>query len=169
MGKNIKIMNYTSGGKMQEIKILIKEIFFIFYDVINLFKNIYLWFLSMILYIVFSMTGGENNSIKAILIAMIIDYISGIMKAIYCKNLNSQIGFKGIVKKIMILMVITAAHQIDVLLGSEAMRINIRFITICFYCSNEVISLLENVAKMGLPIPQQLIDILEQCKNKQIK
>lgn len=154
---------------MHEIKVLIKEIFLIFHDVINTLLNGYIWMYSIILFLIFSLTGGEDKAIKAVLIAMLIDYISGIIKAIYLKNLSSKIGVKGIIKKIMILMVITAAHQIDLLLELEMIKINMRFVTICFYCSNEVISLLENVSRMGIPVPQQLVEILEQCKNKKIK
>ncbi|RXZ70609.1 holin [Fusobacterium necrophorum] len=154
---------------MHEIKVLIKEIFLIFHDVIDILLNGYIWMYSLILFLIFSLTGGEDKAIKAVLIAMLIDYISGIIKAIYSKNLSSKTGVKGIIKKIMILMVITAAHQIDLLLGLEMIKINMRFITICFYCSNEVISLLENVSSIGIPVPKQLVEILEQCKNKKIK
>jgi len=154
---------------MEELKSRMKEIWETFYDVIQMLCNLVIWGYSTMLCIIFYFTGGEDTAIRAVLFAMVVDYITGIVKAIYMKNLNSKIGFKGIFKKVMILLVISVASKVDLLLTIESLKINMRFITICFYCSNELISFLENISKMGVPVPQQLIDILEQCKNKKIK
>ncbi len=106
---------------------------------------------------------GEWNGLMLALVALIIlDYISGIIVAIITKKLSSKIGAKGIAKKILIMLIVMIANIIDVnVIGSSGI---LKTATIIFYIANEGISLLENGAKLGIPLPKKLIDILVQLK-----
>ena len=95
---------------------------------------------------------------------IIADYITGVIVAIVKKQLSSEVGSKGIAKKILMLIVVAVANVLDVqIIGGGA---GLRNITIIFYAANEVISLLENTGKLGLPYPPKLLDVLEQLKNR---
>ncbi len=108
--------------------------------------------------------GGMDGLLTALLILMTIDYITGIMCAIVDRQLSSTIGFKGICKKVLILMLVGVAHVIDLhVVGTgEALRSAV----ICFYLSNEGVSVLENAGRLGLPIPERLKAILAQLHDK---
>lgn len=108
---------------------------------------------------------GEFDGLyKALLMLIIADYITGVIVAIVKKQLSSEVGAKGIAKKILMLIVVAVANVLDVqIIGGGA---GLRNITIIFYAANEVISLLENTGKLGLPYPPKLLDVLEQIKNK---
>lgn len=108
---------------------------------------------------------GEFDGLyKALLMLIIADYITGVIVAIVKKQLSSEVGAKGIAKKILMLIVVAVANVLDVqIIGGGA---GLRNITIIFYAANEVISLLENTGKLGLPYPPKLLDVLEQVKNK---
>ena len=108
--------------------------------------------------------GGMDGLLAALLILMTIDYITGIMCAIVDKQLSSAVGFKGICKKVLILMLVGVAHVIDLhVVGTgEALRSAV----ICFYLSNEGVSVLENAGRLGLPIPEKLKAILAQLHDK---
>ena len=111
--------------------------------------------------------GGMDGLIYAMIVFVIADYATGVMCAINDKNLSSEIGFKGICRKIIIFMLIGVANLIDVyVIKSGAM---LRTATIFFYLSNEGISLLENAAHLGLPVPQKVKDILKQLNEKSKK
>ena len=109
---------------------------------------------------------GEFDGLyKALLALIIADYITGVIVAIVKKQLSSEVGAKGIAKKILMLIVVAVANVLDVqIIGGGA---GLRNITIIFYAANEVISLLENTGKLGLPYPPKLLDALEQLKNKE--
>ncbi len=109
---------------------------------------------------------GEFDGLyKALLMLIIADYITGVIVAIVKKQLSSEVGAKGIAKKILMLIVVAVANVLDVqIIGGGA---GLRNITIIFYAANEVISLLENTGKLGLPYPPKLLDVLEQIKNKE--
>lgn len=109
--------------------------------------------------------GKIDGLFITLLVFIIVDYITGIIKAIIKKKLNSEIGFKGILKKIIIFMIVGVANLIDVniLSGENVLRAAIIF----FYISNEGISIIENCSKIGLPIPQKLKDVLEQLNQKE--
>lgn len=113
----------------------------------------------------FALLFGElNGLVIAILVFICLDYITGVLHAVYIKKLNSSIGFKGIIRKILILLVISVGHFIDLyLLGGGSV---IRDACIFFYISNEGISILENVVGMGVPVPEKLKVILEQLKEE---
>ena len=101
----------------------------------------------------------------ALIVLMTLDYVSGVMCAIIDKKLSSAVGFKGICKKVFILMLVGVAHIID--LHVVGTRSALRGAVICFYMSNEGLSLLENAAHIGLPIPDKLRDILSQLHDKE--
>ena len=108
--------------------------------------------------------GGMDGLMIALIVLMTLDYISGVMCAIIDKKLSSAVGFKGICKKVFILMLVGVAHIIDLhVVGTGSA---LRGAVICFYMSNEGLSLLENAAHIGLPIPDKLRDILSQLHDK---
>ncbi len=101
----------------------------------------------------------------ALIVLMTLDYVSGVMCAIIDKKLSSAVGFKGVCKKVFILMLVGVAHIIDLhVVGTGSA---LRGAVICFYMSNEGLSLLENAAHIGLPIPDKLRDILAQLHDKE--
>lgn len=106
--------------------------------------------------------GGLDLLLKTILFLVVLDYITGIIKAVYEKNLSSEIGFRGILKKIMIFIVIATAWTIQKLLGEA---IALREIAIMFFIVNEALSLLENAAVLT-PIPPRLKEVLLQIREK---
>ena len=108
--------------------------------------------------------GGMDGLMIALIVLMTLDYISGVMCAIIDRKLSSAVGFKGICKKVFILMLVGVAHIIDLhVVGTGSA---LRSAVICFYMSNEGLSLLENAAHVGLPIPDRLKDILSQLHDK---
>ena len=107
--------------------------------------------------------------IVCLLIFMTIDYISGIVKSIIKAEINSKKGFQGFLKKILMLCIVVVAYRLDIILNLAKLEYNIRFVTISFYIANEGLSILENAINSGLRVPEQVREVLEQCKNKRIK
>ena len=108
--------------------------------------------------------GGCDGLIYALITFVVIDYITGVMCAIVSKNLSSEIGFKGLFRKVLIFMLVGIANVVDVqIIGVGSV---LRTAVVFFYLSNEGISILENAAVLGLPIPQQLKTALRQLKKK---
>ena len=106
--------------------------------------------------------GEITGLFVAIIALMALDYVTGILCGIAAKALSSETGFKGLVKKLMVLVIIAVGHLIDTYIigtGSALMTA-----VILFFAANEGISILENAAKLGLPIPKKLRDILEQLR-----
>lgn len=108
--------------------------------------------------------GGFDGFLYALLVFVIIDYLTGVMLGIIQKKLSSEVGFKGIFKKVLIFCLVAIGNIIDTHLLKQGSII--RTAVIFFYLSNEGISILENTALIGLPVPQKLKDILEQLKDK---
>jgi toxin secretion/phage lysis holin len=108
--------------------------------------------------------GGLDGFLYTLIGFACVDYLTGVLRAVVEKRLSSRVGAKGISKKITIFLIVGAAHLADVYLltGSSALRTAV----ICFYISNEGVSLLENTAAIGLPIPAKLRDVLEQLHEK---
>lgn len=107
--------------------------------------------------------GGIDGLVYTIVIFVVMDYITGVMVAINTKTLSSDVGFKGICRKVLIFILVGMGHLIDThVLGDGA---TIRTAIIFFYIANEGLSIIENSGKLGLPIPQKLRDILEQLKD----
>lgn len=106
--------------------------------------------------------GAWDLALAVLITAMILDYLTGVTRSVINGNgVNSEKGFKGLLKKITILYVVILAVLIDRLIGQGWMFRSL----VCFwYAANEGISILENVASLGLPVPESLINALEQLK-----
>ena len=111
--------------------------------------------------------GGKDGMLIALVVFMALDYITGLMCAIMDKKLSSAVGFKGICKKVLILMLVGVANILDVHVVGQGSAL--RGAVIAFYLSNEGLSLLENAAYIGLPIPEKLREILAQLHNRENK
>ena len=108
--------------------------------------------------------GGCDGLLYTLLAFVVLDYLTGIMCAIVDKKLSSEIGFKGIFKKVLIFVLVGVGHLLDVqVLGEVGI---LRTAVIFFYLSNEGVSLIENAAHLGLPIPEKLKAVLEQLHNR---
>ena len=111
--------------------------------------------------------GGVDGLLIALIVFMALDYLTGIMCAVLDKKLSSAIGFRGIFKKVSILILVGIANIVDVhVVGTGSA---LRGAVICFYLSNEGLSLLENAAYIGLPIPEKLKDVLAQLHRRDEK
>ena len=111
--------------------------------------------------------GGCDGLLYALIAFVVIDYITGIMCAIYDKTLSSSVGFKGICKKVLIFLMVGIGHILDTkVIGTGSV---LRTAFIFFYISDEGISLIENAAHLGLPIPNKLKEVLEQLHDRSEK
>ena len=111
--------------------------------------------------------GGMDGLMIILLVLMGIDYITGVMCGIADKKLSSKVGFIGICRKVLILLMVGIANLLDVnIIQTGSM---LRSATLFFYISNEGVSVLENAAKLGLPIPKKIKDVLEQLHDKSEK
>jgi toxin secretion/phage lysis holin len=116
---------------------------------------------SVILTFLIYFLGGLDIALKSLLIVIVIDYATGILSAIYNKQINSKVGFKGILKKFSYLLIIALSVIVDNILGQSG---TIRTLVIYFFVANDGISILENVAEMNIPLPPKLLETLEQLK-----
>ncbi len=108
--------------------------------------------------------GGCDGLLYALIAFVVIDYITGVMCAAADKKLSSEVGFKGICRKVLIFLLVGIANILDVdIIGTGSVM---RTAVIFFYLSNEGLSLLENAAHLGLPIPDTLKDILVQLHDR---
>ena len=111
--------------------------------------------------------GGCDGLLYALLAFVVIDYVTGIMCAVVDKKLSSAVGFKGIFRKVLIFTLVGVANIVDVqVLGTPGV---LRTAVIFFYLSNEGVSMLENAAHLGLPIPEKLKEVLEQLHDRSTK
>lgn len=109
--------------------------------------------------------GQADGLLYALIAFMTIDYITGVIVACVGHRLSSEVGFKGIAKKVLILALVAVGHILDVhVLGGGAVC---RSAVIGFYLANEGISILENAGELGLPLPKKLIAVLKQLKDKE--
>lgn len=115
--------------------------------------------ISLILYLI----GGFDILFKALLIMMALDYITGVAKGYKEKNVNSKRAYKGFWKKLVILIIVVAATQMDIILQG----VGIRTLVLMFYVATEFLSILENAAILGVPIPEKLKLSLEQYRDNQ--
>jgi toxin secretion/phage lysis holin len=108
--------------------------------------------------------GGCDGLLYALIAFVIVDYLTGVMCAIADKKLSSNVGFKGICRKVLIFLLVGIANIIDVqVIGQVGI---LRTAVIFFYLSNEGVSLLENAGHLGLPIPEQMKTVLEQLHDR---
>ena len=108
--------------------------------------------------------GGCDGLLIALVVFAVVDYVTGVMCAVSDKELSSKVGFRGICRKVLIFILVGAANILDAqVIGSGSV---LRTAVIFFYLSNEGVSLLENAAHLGLPIPKKLKDVLAQIHNR---
>lgn len=108
--------------------------------------------------------GGCDGLLYALIAFVVIDYITGVMCAVVDHKLSSGVGFKGIFKKVLIFLMVGIGHVLDAqVIGSGSV---LRTAMIFFYISNEGVSLIENAAHLGLPIPEKLKAVLEQLHDR---
>lgn len=111
--------------------------------------------------------GGWDIALIVLVAFMVLDYVTGVIWAYIQKTLNSEIGFKGLIKKCMILVVLVVAVLLDRMINSGTAVF--RTLVCYFYIANEGISLLENISNLGLPIPDKLKIALEQLNKDEEK
>jgi len=111
--------------------------------------------------------GKFDGLMWALVTFIVLDYLTGVLAAVSRKELSSQIGAKGIAKKLLIFVIIIIANIVDVLVIGESHVL--RSITVMFYIANESISILENAGSMGVPVPKKILSVLEQLKDRQDK
>lgn len=112
--------------------------------------------------------GGWDTLLQVLLIFVIVDYLTGVIAGGTNGKLSSKVGFRGILKKVMIFVIVAVAHWVDIVVGSatgEEIAI-FRDATIFFYVANELLSIIENAGEMGVPIPEKLMNAVEILKEK---
>ena len=111
--------------------------------------------------------GGADGLLIALIVLAVLDYVTGVMCAVSDKKLSSEVGFRGIFKKMLIFMLVGVGHIVDThVVGTGSA---LRSAVICFYLSNEGLSVLENAAHLGLPVPDKLKEVLTQLHNRSDK
>ena len=109
--------------------------------------------------------GGWDVALGVLISFMAIDYLTGVVNAVADKKLSSQIGFKGLAKKLFVVLMLVVAVMLDRLINGGQWIF--RTLVAYFYIANEGISILENIARLGVPIPQKVLDVLAQIKDKE--
>lgn len=104
--------------------------------------------------------GGWDVWLQVLVAFIVLDYLTGVLAALYSKELDSSVGHKGIIKKVFILCLVAVAYQLDVLSGTNIIRVAV----IGFYIGTEGLSIVENAIKAGLNVPDKLKDALVQIK-----
>ena len=108
--------------------------------------------------------GGNDGLLIALVLFAAVDYLTGVMCAVSDKVLSSNVGFKGICRKVLIFLLVGIANILDVhVIGTGSV---LRTAVIFFYISNEGVSLLENAAHLGLPVPEKIKAVLEQLHDR---
>ena len=108
--------------------------------------------------------GGCDGLLYALIAFVVIDYITGVMSAINGHRLSSSVGFKGICRKVLIFLLVGSANILDIhVIGTGSV---LRTAVIFFYISNEGVSLMENAAHLGLPVPEKIKLVLEQLHDR---
>ena len=108
--------------------------------------------------------GGNDGLLYALIVFVVVDYITGVLCAVVEKNLASSIGFRGIFQKVMIFLLVGIANVLDTkILGAGAM---LRSAVIFFYVAYEGISIMENAGRMGLPVPEKMKGVFRQLHDK---
>lgn len=109
-----------------------------------------------------NLLGGMDKMLHVLIFLIVIDFITGLLKAVINKQLSSQVGFKGIARKVAIFLVVAVAVELEMLIGES---IPLRSMTIMFYIANEGLSLVENLGEV-LPLPKQIKDVFIQIRDK---
>ncbi len=106
--------------------------------------------------------GGWDLALQVLVLFVVLDYLVGLIAAWTEKALDSRIGFRGIAKKILLFVPIAICYALDQVLGQEILR----SLAIFFYIANEGLSIVENLGRAGVPVPDALGEALEQMKRK---
>lgn len=106
--------------------------------------------------------GGWDVALQVLVVFVVIDYITGVIAAAIEGKLDSRVGFVGIAKKILLFVPIVIAAKLDLVLNTNVLR----SIAIFFYLANEGLSVLENLGRVGVPLPEALKRALEQLRKK---
>nr|WP_304710542.1 phage holin family protein [uncultured Acetatifactor sp.] len=108
--------------------------------------------------------GGCDGLLYALVAFVAVDYVTGVLCAVADRKLSSEVGFRGIAKKALIFLLVGMANVLDVqVIGSGCV---LRTAVVFFYISNEGVSLVENAARLGLPVPEKLKDVLAQLHGR---
>ena len=126
----------------------------------NIFKSI----MAGVCTVISFLFGDMEGMLIALIALIILDYISGVIAAAVEKRLSSEVGAKGIAKKIFMLLIVALANIVDInVIGDGHV---LKTVTVVFYICNECISLIENAGRIGVPVPKKLLDVLEQLRDK---
>ena len=142
------------------------EVIELFIDVGTLLINKIVLAIGAIISFIFLLTGGEDKMMSCLVVLMTVDYITGVAKAFIIEKANSKQGFKGLLKKMVMIGVVVLAYQIDLLFEG---KFAIKSLTIGILLSNEGLSILENASICGVPIPEKLKNMLEQYRDSKNK
>lgn len=104
--------------------------------------------------------GGIDITLRALFVFMVLDYLTGVMRAAVYKEVDSRVGLRGIVKKVCLLVLVAVATQVDLVIGTDVAR----SVTILFLAANEALSILENASAIGAPVPDTLRRTLASWK-----
>ncbi|MDE7288055.1 MAG: phage holin family protein [Oscillospiraceae bacterium] len=124
----------------------------------SIFKNI----LAAVCALCGLLFGDLDGLMIALAALMAMDYVSGVLAAVAQKKLSSEIGAKGIAKKVFMLLIVAVANIVDINVIGEGHVL--KSVTVIFYIANECISLIENGGRLGVPVPNKLLEVLEQLK-----
>ena len=129
----------------------------------EIMKEIYNGIIAMFLTTFIYLVGGLDVAMICLLVAIVLDYVSGVIKAFVTKQLSSQVGFRGIVKKVALLIVVMLAVLVDRVTGETGA---IRTLVIYYFVANEGLSVIENLGQAGVPIPQNIKKALKAMKKE---
>lgn len=122
--------------------------------------------LSTIGYLFIYLVGGWDVALQCLVVAIALDYISGLMKAYINKTLSSRIGMRGLIKKLGLLIIVMVGTLVDRATGNTGA---VRTLVIYYFVANEGLSILENLGQAGIPIPQSVKKALKALKNQEVK
>jgi len=111
-----------------------------------------------------SVLGGFDGLLRALVVCVILDYLTGVTAACVSGGLSSRVGFNGILKKLAVFMVVALASTADAVFGANGA---VRGAMIGFFIANEGLSVLENAGKMGLPVPKRLVNMLSELRDSE--
>ena len=126
-------------------------------------KEIYNSIIAIVLTTFVYLVGGLDVAMITLLVAIVLDYISGVIKGYVTKQLSSQTGFRGIVKKVAILIIVMLAVLVDRVTGDTGA---VRTLVIYYFVANEGLSIIENLGQAGVPIPQSINKALKALKKE---
>ncbi len=128
------------------------------------FKDIFRYIVAITGSLVTYLFGGWSALIQILVTFVVIDYVTGVLAAAISGKLNSDIGLKGIAKKVFIFIIVACGHLVDNAMGTQDI---VRDAAIYFYIANELLSILENAGEIGLPVPDILKNAMERLKGKE--